>query len=128
MFTFLQLATITQLLGAAISHTPAPATEPIKTNQSLSFDASAYVNRRSLVRVSLQKNEPGIVSLRLLDEDRRVLYNTSTRKKSLKAAWQLDLSELPNGTYTLEFNGNDGRLIRQIEIGTPHTTRTIAIQ
>ncbi|KAB7733000.1 hypothetical protein F5984_03390 [Rudanella paleaurantiibacter] len=128
MFTFLQLATVAQLFSAAISNTPAPATEPIKTAKSLSFAASAYVNQHSHLRVSLYKSEPGIVAIRLYDQNRHVLYNTSTGKKQLKAAWQLDLSELPNGTYTLEFNGREGQLVRQIKIGTPHTSRTIAVQ
>lgn len=90
-----------------------------------SFDASVYITPASKIRVAVQKNVPGFVSVILSDSHKQVLSQTTLGKKDMKSALQLDVSGLPDGAYTLEIKSHEGRIVKQVNLGTPKQVRTI---
>lgn len=115
---------ISALLIGAIT----TVSNPGKVTKPMSFDASVYVASTSKIRVAVQKTVPGLVSVSLSDQKQHVLYQTTLNKKDLKLALQFDVSSLPDGAYTLEIKSDEGSIVKQINLETPKTVRTIEMQ
>lgn len=94
----------------------------------MTFDASVYVTSNSKIKLAVVKTVPGLVSVSLTDTKNHSLFQQTLYKKTMKAAMQLDVSELPDGVYTLEIKSDQGSIVKQINLGTPKAERSIAMQ
>lgn len=118
-----KLTASTMLLGATtFLSNPGTAVKP------MTFDASVYVTSNSKIKLAVVKTVPGLVSVSLTDTKNHSLFQQTLYKKTMKAAMQLDVSELPDGVYTLEIKSDQGSIVKQINLGTPKAERSIAMQ
>lgn len=132
MINFLiQAGTMTvgkNIIGGLLIGVTTLLANPESPTKPTSFDASVYVNAQGKVRLSVQKTVPGIVTVQLLDQHRSVLYSSTVAKKDMKAALLFDLSEVNDGTYTLEIQSAGGIIQKQVSVVTPKRERLIAFQ
>jgi hypothetical protein len=132
MFNFLLQSTtlvgaknaISAVLIGAITTISNPGTAVKPT----SFDASVYVSANSKIKVAVQKSVPGSVWVTLSDSRDHILSQTTLGKKDMKTAMQFDVSELPDGAYTLTIKSREGSIVKQVNLGTPKPARTIEMQ
>ena len=101
---------------------------PEAPTKPMSFDASVYVTAQGKVRLAVQKSMPGVVTVQLLDQYKNVLYTNTLSKKDMKAALSFDMSEVGDGTYTLEISSAGGVIQKQVTVSTPKAERLIAFQ
>jgi len=106
---------LSNLICAALL-TTTPATEPTATKK-LSFDASAYVNVENKIRVAVEKSsaEPVVVLLR--NKKNEVVFEQVIGKKAEKYAVKLDVADLADGQYELEFKSKEGSIRKQVNLG-----------
>lgn len=89
---------------------------PAKT---LSFDASVYVTTKNKIRIAVEKETTSPVTIVLRDQDKKVLYFQTLGKKETKMAAQMDVSDLTDGTYEIEFASKEGSIKKQVDLKTP---------
>ncbi|GAB3785228.1 hypothetical protein GCM10028818_46500 [Spirosoma horti] len=124
MFSLLSNLTVSLLLSATTLTNP---THP----KALSFDASAYVTVDKRIRVSVQKTTDVRVLVLLRDKDNEVLFRQYISKKESKYMVKLNVNELSDGQYDLEFSSKDGSIRKQVSLSTAlkdETSRIIAMQ
>jgi hypothetical protein len=106
---------------------------PTAPTKPATFDASVYVNKANKIRLAVQKTtaEPLTITLRQVGEN-TVLFFQQIGKKQTKAALQLDVDQLADGTYELEISSASGRILKQVNLqaAAPVVTseRLLAIQ
>jgi len=124
MFSLLSNLTVSLLLSATTLTNP---THP----KALSFNASAYVTVDKRIRVSVQKTTDVRVLVLLRDKDNEVLFRQYISKKESKYMVKLNVNELSDGQYDLEFSSKDGSIRKQVSLSTAlkdETSRIIAMQ
>lgn len=93
--------------------------EPTKSTQTLSFDVSVYVTTANKIRFAVVKKAVNPVTIVLRDQNKQVLYFKKLGKKETKMAAQMDVSELNDGTYEIEFASKEGSIKKQVHLKTP---------
>lgn len=100
---------------------------PEAPTRPMSFDASVFVTQQGKIRLSLEKMTPARVSVQVLDQNSAVLYSQSIGKKMRKTALLFDVSDLGDGTYTLEIKSDEGVIRRQVIVNTPRANRVVTV-
>ena len=116
------------LIGGLLAGATTLLANPEAPTKPTSFDASVHVTQQGKIKLSVQKTSPGIVSVQLLDPAKNVLFRNTVAKKKLKAALLFDMSEVNDGTYTLEIKSAEGSIQKQVSVVTPKSERTITFQ
>ncbi len=91
---------------------------PTAPAKPASFDASVYVTKANKIRLAVEKTtaEPIIITLRQAGGS-EALFSRHMGKKQTKAAIQLDVDQLADGTYELEFKSATGSIVKQVKLG-----------
>ncbi|MGV3558868.1 hypothetical protein [Larkinella arboricola] len=93
--------------------------------KALSFGASAYVTSQNHIRVAVEKSAPASVVLLLRNSKKQIIFRETISKKELKYAARLDVQNLEDGAYELEFKSAEGAIRKQVNLVTkPVTTPT----
>lgn len=119
------LAGCKNLIGGLLVGATTLFSNPEAPTRPMSFDASVFVTQQGKIRLSVQKTVPGLVSVQLLDQRKHVLFSNTVGKKALKSALLFDMSEVGDGTYTLEIKSAEGSILKQVSVATPKSERTI---
>ncbi|WP_293871191.1 hypothetical protein [Spirosoma sp.] len=101
------------------------------TPKSLSFDASAFVTANNQIRLAVNKGSDKPVLIILRNRSNEVLFRRSLSKNESNYAVKLNVDDLVDGTYELEFKSDEGSIIKQITLGpapVQKVTRIVAMQ
>ncbi|WP_128548463.1 hypothetical protein [Larkinella soli] len=105
------------IFSALLSANPGTATP--NTPANLSFGASSFVTVQNKIWVAVEKSAPQPVVILLRNTNNEVLYQRTVGKKENKYAVKLDVSELSDGQYELEFRSPEGSIRKTVRVGTP---------
>lgn len=128
LFSMPVLANAKTLASALLFGAITTLSDPGTVVKPTSFNASVYVGANNKIKLAVEKNIPGTVSVTLSDKYKQVLYQTMLGKRNMKSALQFDVSQLPDGQYTLELKSDEGSIVKQINLETPQSSRTIEMQ
>lgn len=128
LFSMPVLANAKTLASALLLGAITTLSDPGTVVKPTSFNASVYVGANNKIKLAVEKNIPGTVSVTLSDKYKQVLYQTMLGKRNMKSALQFDVSQLPDGQYTLELKSDEGSIVKQINLETPQSSRTIEMQ
>lgn len=128
LFSMPVLANAKTLASALLLGAITTLSDPGTVVKPTSFNASVYVGANNKIKLAVEKNIPGTVSVTLSDKYKQVLYQTMLGKRNMKSALQFDVSQLPDGQYTLELKSDEGSIMKQINLETPQSSRTIEMQ
>ncbi len=116
-------------LAAALATTPGTVEpkEPtaIEANNSLSVNAFRVAGTANL-RMFIQKNDQSAVRVELKNEEGELFYESAIGKRANGKAYLLNLSELPNGHYTIEVSNRDKKVVKAFDLTTP--ARQVAVK
>ncbi|GAB3771738.1 hypothetical protein GCM10028818_10930 [Spirosoma horti] len=106
---------------------------PTAPTKPATFDASVYVNKANRIRLAVEKTTAESLTITLRQAGENVpVFMRQIGKKQTKAAIQLNVDELADGTYELEITSASGRIVKQVNLqaATPVMTseRLLAIQ
>ncbi|GAB3314840.1 hypothetical protein GCM10027299_03500 [Larkinella ripae] len=90
----------------------------IKAPKALPFEVSAYVTSENKVRFAVEKSSPETVMVLLRNEKKEILFQEMITKKELKYAAKLDMKNLTDGAYELEFKSAQGTIRKQVNVAT----------
>lgn len=102
-------------------------TGPNMPTKALSFDASVYVTKANKIRFAVEKEATAPVTIVLRDQNKQVLFFKTLSKKETKMAAQMDVSDLNDGTYEIEFASKEGSIKKQVDLKTPVQAPTRSI-
>ncbi len=132
MFNFLlqsaALAGAKNAISAVLIGAITTLSNPGTAVKPTSFEASVYVSANSKIKVAVQKSVPGSVWVTLSDSRNHILSQTTLGKQDMKSSLQFDVSDLPDGAYTLEIKSREGSIVKQVNLETPKSARTIEMQ
>ena len=117
-------------IAASVLMSAATFTNPTNP-KALSFDASAYITVNNEIRVAVQKSTDVPVQILLRDKEQNVVYQKNIGKKDDRYAVKLNVNELADGQYELEFKSSEGSIRKQVKLSTTpvqNTGRIIAMQ
>ncbi|GAB3907769.1 hypothetical protein GCM10028803_42120 [Larkinella knui] len=115
MLNLLSNLICTALLSAPLSGDPAAP-------KALPFEVGTYVTSENKIRVSIEKSAPESVVLLLRNDKKEILFREVISKKQLKYAAKLDMKNLTDGTYELEFKSAQGAIRKQVNVVTQPVT------
>ncbi len=101
------------------------------TPKGLSFDASAFVTANNQIRLAVNKSGEKPVLIVLRNKSNEVLFRRSLSKNESTYAVKLNIDDLVDGTYELEFKSDEGSIIKQITLGpapVQKISRIVAMQ
>ena len=105
-----------------------PATNP---TAPASFQSSVYVSASHDIRVAVDKEKSHTVQVKILNEEGRVMANTSVGKKTSQYRASFNVNELPDGHYQLVITDGTAVETHAIDLTTKTPTtasRAILIQ
>jgi hypothetical protein len=108
---------LSNLICTALLSAPVVSGEPT-TPKALPFEVSAYVTSENKIRVSILKSSPESVVLLLRNDKKEILFQEVISKKDLKYAAKLDVKNLADGAYELEFKSAQGAIRKQVNVAT----------
>ncbi|RCR70042.1 DUF3244 domain-containing protein [Larkinella punicea] len=111
MFNLLSNLICTALLSAPVLSEPT-------TPSALPFGASAYVTSENKIRVSVVKSAAEPVMVLLRNDKKEIIFQETISKKELKYAAKLDMKNLADGAYELEFKSAQGAIRKQVNVAT----------
>jgi hypothetical protein len=118
---FLSAAT----LPDAVTTDPAPAVAP----GSPTFHLTVVRRKEPMhVQVLVAKQQAGEVAISLKNSRGETLYRTFLDRKALTYSLVLDLSELADGTYTLEASERGKVYTKTVNVQTPARERMLALR
>ena len=90
---------------------------PTAPAKPATFDASVYITKANKIRLAVEKTtaEPIVITLREAGGS-EALFSRHMGKKQTKAAIQLDVDQLADGAYELEFKSATGSIIKQVKL------------
>ncbi|GAB4041203.1 hypothetical protein [Spirosoma gilvum] len=124
------MLTLMSKVVASILVSASTLTNPT-TPKGLSFDASAFVTANNQIRVAVNKNSEKPVLIMLRNKSNEVLFRRSISKNESVYAVKLNVDNLVDGTYELEFKSDEGSIVKQITLGpapVQKITRIVAMQ
>jgi hypothetical protein len=108
---------LSNLICTALLSAPVVSGEPT-TPKALPFEVSAYVTSENKVRVAIEKSAPESVVVLLRNDKNEILFQEVVSKKDLKYAAKLDMKNLADGAYELEFKSAQGAIRKQVNVAT----------
>jgi FlaG/FlaF family flagellin (archaellin) len=97
-------------------------TEAVSTD----FATSSYLVRNSsTIKVFVERAAGNAVSIRLIDTNGKALTNQTVWKSETSGAFQFDLSNLPDNTYSLVITNGSKTEVKQIEINTNQPSEVV---
>ncbi|GAB2514979.1 hypothetical protein [Spirosoma aerophilum] len=102
-----------------LSATPLLA-NPTNPTKPASFDASVYVTKNNKIKLAVDKTTAEPVSIRLREAGQsNYLFTQQMGRRQTQARLQLNVDDLPNGTYELEFSSASGAsIVKRVQLGT----------
>lgn len=95
-----------------------PANGETVAPKALPFEVSAYVTIENKIRVALEKTAPEAVVVLLRNDKKEIVFQETVSKKELKYAAKLDMKNLADGLYELEFKSAQGAIRKQVNLAT----------
>ena len=124
MLTLMSKAVVSLLVSAATLTNPT-------TPKGLSFDANAFVTASNQIRLAVSKNNDSNVLVMLRNSNNEILFRRYVSKKESSYAAKLNVDDLADGKYELEFQSNEGSIVKQLTLKTTpvqKVTRLVAMQ
>lgn len=91
------------------------------------FDTSLYRVQESMtMRLSMEKDPGERVSIRLINEDGKVLYQETVGRRTQKYRCNFDLSKVHDGDYTIEIANGSEVQRKSIHLGSVEVVKTPA--
>ncbi len=117
---FLSLFAAAVLTAATPVQSQARHTEPTATASAVPFDVSIVRAPAEMkLRVFIQKHQSSSLSVSLRNSQGELLYSSTVGKKEPGRALSFNLSELPDGTYTLDVKGAGKHVTKTLNLDTP---------
>ncbi|RRB04042.1 hypothetical protein [Larkinella rosea] len=119
----------TLIIAALLSANTATATP--NTPKSRSFETNTFITNQNKIWVAVEKSSSMPVTVFLRNSDNEVVFKRFIGKSESKFAAKLDVSELPEGQYELEFTSSEGSVKKTVSIGKPvvvEPTRMISMK
>ncbi len=106
----------------------AQATEPVATiAQPTTFAINAFRSINPLkIRLHVENKAHQVLNVVLRNEQGQALYTRALSKHETGKAFAFDLSELPDGPYTVEVSSKSETLRKTFDLTTPD--RTLALK
>lgn len=118
----------TLIIAALLSANTATATP--NNPKARSFETSAFVTNQNKIWVAVEKFSPTSVTV-ILRKNNEVFYKRFIGKNESKYAAKLDVSDLADGQYELEFLSSKGSVKKTVNIEKPvvqEPTRMISMK
>lgn len=119
LVTSLLLALSLGLTSPSATYASNRAAEGNHPADAVTFQTSVLAEPTGKLNVSLNKQTGGRAWMQLKDKHGAVLFTHIARKKDPGFRARLDLSELPDGTYTVEFSNGVETTQQKIVLHTP---------
>jgi hypothetical protein len=108
MKTLLTSLLITSLTFISFSATQAETAPARKPAQVASYQTGMYTTAAGKLSIALDKQTGGVIDVRLLNQEGKVVYDQQIGKNQTTVRLRLDLSELADGNYQVVIsNGRD---------------------
>ncbi|SOD93007.1 hypothetical protein [Spirosoma fluviale] len=93
---------------------------PTNPTKPASFDASVYITKTNKIKLAVDKTPVESVSIRLREVGQsNYLFTQQVGKRQTQARLQLNVDDLPGGTYELEISSASGAsIVKQVQLGT----------
>ena len=95
-----------------------PANGETAAPKVLPFEVSAYVTSQNHIRLAIVKSAPESVVVLLRNNKNQIVFQETIAKKELKYAAKLDVHNLEDGAYELEFKSARGAIRKQVNLAT----------
>ncbi|WP_460636895.1 DUF3244 domain-containing protein [Larkinella harenae] len=95
-----------------------PVANDANAPKALPFEVSAYVTTQNTIRLAVEKSAPEAVVVLLRNNKNEVIFQDMISKKELKYAAKLDVKNLADGAYELEFKSAQGAIRKQVNLAT----------
>ncbi len=98
--------------------------------QAVAYATSFYTAVDGRLVLSLEKQAGNVVSVRLVNTKGATLFTQNVAKRQTSAQLRLDVSQLPDGDYSVEVSNGEKVTTHQVTIATPAVatpTRQIAL-
>lgn len=116
---FLSLFAAVVLTAAAPAPSQARHTEPTAA-AAVPFDVSIVrVPAEMKLRVFIQKHQSATLSVSLRNSEGQLLYSSMLGKREPGRALSFNLSDLPDGAYTLDVKGAGKHVTKTLSLDTP---------
>jgi flagellar hook assembly protein FlgD len=103
--------------------------EPVAVEAANSFSVYAKLSgNRNELRFFVQKSTAAPVWIELKNADGEVLYTSALGKRCNGKALVLNVSELPDGQYTVEVSNRDKKDVKSFVLQTPAPTRSVVVR
>lgn len=130
---------LTNIFALAIAATftafsAAHADDNLKTAKAApaAYNVGMYVSKNtSTVNVMVEKQAGGTVKVSIKDDSGKILATQSLNGKEERIWTKFNLSELSDGTYTVEVTNGKDVTVKEVKLATPkfvEPTRTINVQ
>lgn len=93
------------------------ATATPNTPKSRSFETNTFITNQNKIWVAVEKSSSTPVTVLLRNSDNEVVFKRFIGKSESKFAAKLDVSDLPEGQYKLEFTSSEGSVKKSVNIG-----------
>ncbi|MGA0559365.1 DUF3244 domain-containing protein [Larkinella sp. VNQ87] len=107
----------TLIIAALLSANTATATP--NNPKARSFETSTFVTSQNKIWVAVEKSSASPVTILLRNKNNDVLYTRTLGKNESKFAAKLDVSDLSDGQYQLEFVSSEGSVKKLVNVTTP---------
>ncbi|RYC68337.1 T9SS type A sorting domain-containing protein [Spirosoma sordidisoli] len=107
-----------------------PITRPTRPASVASYQSGVYTTAEGKVQIGLDKQLGGKVSIRLVNSQGKELYQEQVGKRQQQVRLRLDVSSLPDGSYTVEISNGVETTSHALTIATAQpseSTRRIAM-
>ncbi|GAB3997586.1 hypothetical protein GCM10028807_42980 [Spirosoma daeguense] len=120
MFSLMSKVAVSLLMSAATLTNPT-------TPSTLSFEANAYVMTNNQIRVVVQKSTDVAVTIFLRNNQHEIIYWQPISKKEAAYGVKLDVNDLADGTYELEFKSDNGSVRKQLNLSTKPVQKPVRL-
>ncbi|WP_077924150.1 T9SS type A sorting domain-containing protein [Spirosoma sp. 209] len=107
-----------------------PITRPARSASVASYQSGVYTTAEGKVQIGLDKQPGGKVSIRLVNSQGQEVYQEQVGKRQQQVRLRLDVSGLPDGSYTLLISNGVETTTHALTIATAQpseSTRRIAM-
>ncbi|RYC68333.1 T9SS type A sorting domain-containing protein [Spirosoma sordidisoli] len=107
-----------------------PITRPTRPASVASYQSGVYTTAEGKVQIGLDKQSGGKVSIRLVNSQGQEIYQEQVGKRQQQVRRRLDVSSLPDGSYTLLISNGVETTSHALTIATAQpseSTRRIAM-
>jgi|GEM_PF-5116975 len=121
------------LLSASLLTAPAIAAAPAYEAKAVTVTTPAFtvvmaqIGTSNSLRVAIQKHQAEHLKVAIRDAQGQVIYHQGIGKRQPGRHLKLDLSNLSDGTYTVEFTGSGQQIVKSIQLNSPATARPVVV-